>query len=141
MFLLIDPIHIKNIYLKMKKIDNSFMKKELNTIRYMQEIRQCSKEYLPMSDSLIAYDLILYIAITHNEQQPITIKQLFSCCSHSYTAIRTHYNRLLNNGYLIHKTAANDKRVKYVEPTEKLIQSTINFANKVSLILEISAGM
>lgn len=89
-----------------------------------------------MSDSLIAYDLILFIAVTYGEKQPITIKQLFSSLPHSYTAVRYHYNRLLNDGYVVHKHDENDKRVKYIEPTEKLKNSVATYANSARAILD-----
>jgi hypothetical protein len=112
------------------------MEQEIGVIKYMVALRNCGKENLPMSDSLIAYDLILFIAVTYGEQQPITIKQLFSSLPHSYTAVRYHYNRLLNDGYVIHKHDEYDKRVKYIQPTEKFLSSVVNYANNAKAILD-----
>lgn len=108
---------------------------EISFIKNMVSLRNSSRENLPMGDSLIAYDLILYIAITYVEEQHITIKQLFSSLPHSYTAIRQHYNRLLIDGYVIHKSHPHDKRVKYIEPTEKFITSVVSYANSAHIIL------
>ena len=112
------------------------MEQEISVIKYMVALRNCSKQSLPMSDSLIAYDLILFIAITHGEKKAITPKQLFSSLPHSYSAVRHHYNRLLDDGYVIHKPAELDKRVKYIEPTEKFLSSVINYANNAKAILD-----
>jgi DNA-binding MarR family transcriptional regulator len=112
------------------------MHTEISVIKYMAELRNCSKQSLPMSDSLIAYDLILFLAITHSEKQPITPKQLFCSLPHSYSAVRHHYNRLLADGYVTHKPAESDKRMKYIEPTEKFISSVINYANNAKAILD-----
>jgi len=112
------------------------MEQVTNIIRLMAQLRNCAKENLPMSDSLIAYDLILYIATTYKEQKPITIKQLFAALPHSYTAVRHHYNRLLNDGYVVHKLDTNDGRVKFIEPTEKFINSVVGYANKAKVILD-----
>ncbi len=89
-----------------------------------------------MSDTLIAYDLILFMAITFAEKKPITPKQLFASLPHSYSALRHHYNRLLDDGYVIHKSGVLDKRVKYIEPTEKFLSSVVNYANKAKVILD-----
>ena len=112
------------------------MEQIANVIRLMAELRNCAKTSLPMSDSLIAYDLILYIAITYKEKTPITIKQLFSALPHSYTAVRHHYKRLLNDGYVEHRLDENDRRVKFIEPTEKFIDSLVSYANNVKAILD-----
>lgn len=109
---------------------------EISVIKYMVELRNCSKQSLPMSDSLIAYDLILFLAIAYAEKQLITPKQLFFSLPHSYSAVRHHYNRLLEDGYVVHKPAESDKRMKYIEPTEKFISSVISYANNAKAILD-----
>lgn len=112
------------------------MEQEASVIRYLVALRNCGKETLPMSDSLIAYDLILFIAITISEKRSLTVKQLFSSLPHSYTAVRHHYNRLLEDGYVIHKQDNGDKRVKYIEPTEKFIASVTSYAKNAKAILD-----
>lgn len=108
---------------------------KISIIKNMLSLRNSSRVNLPMGDSLIAYDLILYIAITYVEEQHITIKQLFASQPHSYTAIRQHYNRLLSDGYVVHKSHTHDKRVKYIEPTEKFISAVVSYANSAQIIL------
>ena len=78
------------------------MEQEISVIKYLVALRNCSKQSLPMSDSLVAYDLILFIAIHCGERQPLSVKQLFSSLPHSYSALREHYNRLLTDGYVVH---------------------------------------
>ena len=112
------------------------MEQEINVIKYLVALRNCSKQSLPMSDSLVAYDLILFIAIHCGERQPLSVKQLFSSLPHSYSAVREHYNRLLNDGYVVHKQDEKDKRIKYIEPTEKFIGSVVNYANNAKAILD-----
>jgi DNA-binding MarR family transcriptional regulator len=112
------------------------MEQEISVIKYLVALRNCSKQSLPMCDSLVAYDLILFIAIHCGECQPLSVKQLFSSLPHSYSALREHYNRLLKDGYVVHKQDEKDKRIKYIEPTEKFIGTLINYANNVKAILD-----
>jgi DNA-binding MarR family transcriptional regulator len=112
------------------------MEQEISLIRHMVALRNCSKKSLPMSDSLVAYDLILSIAIKSGEMQPFTVKQLFSSLPHSYSAVREHYNRLLSDGYVVHKPDEKDKRIKYVHPTDKFISCVISYSNNAKAILE-----
>jgi len=109
------------------------MEQAIRVMRRLVALRNCCKQSLPMGDSLIAYDLILYVAITY-KKQPITPKQLFSSLPHSYSAVRHHYNLLLEGGYLVHKTAESDKRVKYIEPTEKFMSAVASYANQAKVI-------
>lgn len=111
------------------------MEQEISVIKHLVALRNCSKQSLPMGDSLIAYDLILYIATTYKKQS-ITPKQLFSALPHSYSAVRYHYNRLLEDGYVVHKPAESDKRVKYIEPTEKFINTVASYTNQARVILD-----
>ena len=111
------------------------MGNELYVIQHIVALRNCSKMNLPINESLVAFDLILFIAINYLERKEITIKELFSNLPYSYTAVRQHYNRLLINGYITHKAHKNDRRVKYLEPTNKLINSVLNYANDAQRIL------
>lgn len=112
------------------------MEQSSRVIRLLKEVRSCAQACLPMNDSLIAYDLILYIASMHSEQKPIGVKQFFSALPHSYTAIRHHYKRLLDDGYVVHKHDERDRRVKLIQPTEKFASSIANYTNKVKELLE-----
>jgi len=111
------------------------MGNEIRVIQLILALRNCSKMNLPISESLVAFDLILFISISYLDRKPITIKELFSNLPYSYTAVRQHYNRLLINGYITHKPHENDRRVKYLEPTNKLVNSVIKYANDAKRIL------
>ena len=56
-------------------------------------LRSWCKEHLPIENSLIAYDLILILAINNYAKNDISIKELFASVPHSYTAVRGHYLR------------------------------------------------
>ena len=80
--------------------------------------------------------MILFISIAYSEKTSITAKQVFSSLSYSYSAVRLHYNRLLKEGYLIHKLDNQDKRIKYIEPTRKLLQTIACYTNDAKVIVE-----
>ncbi len=91
-------------------------------------LHQWVKENLPIENSLIAYDLILLLSIHSYSNNKISVKNLFSSLPHSPTAIRYHYQRLINDGWIEHYLDAKDRRIKYVQPTTKFIE-TINVYN------------
>jgi DNA-binding MarR family transcriptional regulator len=91
-------------------------------------LHQWVKENLPIENSLIAYDLILLLSIHSYSNNTVSVKNLFSSLPHSPTAIRYHYQRLLNDGWIEHHQDAKDRRIKYVRPSIKFI-TTINVYN------------
>lgn len=91
-------------------------------IESILSLRQSLQKYLPIENSLIAYDLILLLSIHNYSQGHITVKQLFKSLPHSATAIRYHYTRFINDGWIELYLNSKDKRVKFVRPTQKFIE-------------------
>ena len=60
-------------------------------------LHQWVKENLPIENSLIAYDLILLLSIHSYSNNTVSVKNLFASLPHSPTAVRYHYQRLLND--------------------------------------------
>jgi DNA-binding MarR family transcriptional regulator len=84
---------------------------------------------------LIAYDLILVLAINNYAKNNISIKELFASVPHSYTAVRGHYLRFVKDGWVEHYLDESDKRIKYVRPTAKLIKTMNDYAAVANKIL------
>jgi DNA-binding MarR family transcriptional regulator len=85
-------------------------------------LRAWCQQHLPIENSFIAYDLLLLLSIHHYSNGRITVKQLFASLPYSYTAVRVHYQRYVNEGWIEHYPDATDKRIKYVQPTAKFIE-------------------
>jgi len=101
-------------------------KNSLLIFKSIFNLNQWVEENLPIDNSLIAYDLILLLSIYSLSNNKINVKILFSSLPHSPTGIRHHYQRLINDGWIEHYLDTKDKRIKYVRPTTKFIE-TINF--------------
>jgi DNA-binding MarR family transcriptional regulator len=98
-------------------------------------LRTWCKDNLPIENSLIAYDLILVLAINNYAKNNISIKELFASVPHSYTAVRGHYLRFVKDGWVEHYLDESDKRIKYVRPTAKLIKTMNDYAAVANKIL------
>ena len=94
-------------------------------IQAIFSLRKSLGEHLPIQNSLIAYDIILLLSIHNYAQGNITVKQLFNSLPHSATAVRYHYSRFIKDGWVETYMDTKDKRIKYVRPTYKLIE-TVN---------------
>jgi len=98
-------------------------------------LRSWCKDNLPIENSLIAYDLILIFAINNYAKNNISIKELFASVPHSYTAVRGHYLRFVNDSWVEHYLDESDKRIKYVRPTPKLVKTMNQYAEAANKIL------
>lgn len=94
----------------------------LKTLEQIQFIRDWGKKNLPLYESIIANDLIIFLAIEFVRGESLTIKRLFASLPYSYTAIRQHYKKLLREGWVLHVPDEADKRVKLIKPSEKFIE-------------------
>jgi hypothetical protein len=97
-------------------------------------LRGWCKLNLPTEDSLVAYDIILIVAISHYTKIPLPVKSLFSSTTHSYTALRHHYNRFIDDGWIKHELSEKDKRIKLVAPTHKLVNTINAYVNTADTI-------
>jgi len=84
------------------------------------EFREWIKASLPLENSLVAFDIILFFSDCLVHSRTVTVKDLFESLPYSYTAVRYHYKRLLSNGWLEQKNDTNDLRVKYVYPSQRM---------------------
>jgi len=98
-------------------------------------LRAWCKDHLPIENSLIAYDLILVLAINNYAKNNISIKELFASVPHSYTAVRGHYLRFVKDGWVEHYLDESDKRIKYIRPTAKLVKTMNDYAAVANKIL------
>jgi hypothetical protein len=111
------------------------MDKETEIILKLSALRGCGEDHLPIDKSSVAYDLLLQVMIAYKTNQTLSVKTLFASVPHSYTAIRHHYKRLLKDEWLSHRLDRFDARIKYIEPTSKLIKTIEGFVKSAYSIL------
>ena len=104
------------------------MQNILEAILLAQSNRSWCKENLPVEESVVAYDLIMLLAIKFAKQEPINVKQIYILLPHSYTAVRQHYIRLKNDGWIESTGDEKDARVKYITPTSKFTELINSYA-------------
>ena len=85
---------------------------------------------LPVGGSFVAFDILLLMA--QPSRNETTVKEFFTLLPHSYTAVRQHYTRLLNEGWLIHTYKDSDKRVKYISVSEKYEALMKEYSSRIS---------
>jgi len=97
------------------------------------EIKQLLKElhgsfqYLPIESSTIAYEIILISMLFYSNREELSLKTLFANGNFTEMGARYHLNRLVKDQWLGITQSDGDLRVKFVNPTSKLIQSYEQF--------------
>jgi|GEM_PF-1070655 len=79
-----------------------------------------STNQLPLGASLIAYNLLLNLQISHHNGDTPTVKSLFASIPYSDMGIRYHLRHLLDDGWMELKPSNKDKRTRICVPTDKL---------------------
>lgn len=87
----------------------------------IQAMRDWGKRHLPFYESVIANDLVIFLAIQFTSGKPLAVKKLFASLPYSYTAVRQHYKKLVEDGWVTHIPDKQDGRVKYIQPSEKFM--------------------
>ena len=86
---------------------------------------------LPIENSYVAYDLLLIVAEASTANRKLMVKNLFNSAPHSYTAVRMHFKRLVNDGWFELVEDEQDGRLKYVVPTKQFIGTINNYLTEV----------
>ena len=100
---------------------------EVMLLEQWGELHSWLRVNLPIANSYVATDILFLVAIENR----LKVKELFTSLPYSYTAIRQHYKRLLEEQWIEQIADAKDKRVKYLQTTEKLNQVLRQFTHKI----------
>jgi len=102
------------------------------------ELRTATLEALPVSDqatSRIRYDILIWLSASWANGNSLSVKQLYAQLPHSDSAIRQHFDQLLNEGWLVLKDDNSDRRVRHVIPSEQLVTKILNWGEQCSKVL------
>jgi DNA-binding MarR family transcriptional regulator len=90
-------------------------------IRYLDSfLAECIKT-LPIRHSMLAFQIIVKCLKNHFKQEHINLKHLHLELNYSELAVRKQIIRLQKLGWIELRFSEEDKRVKYVYASEKLI--------------------
>lgn len=104
------------------------MSNKLEIIKSARVVRMWCKDNLPFYESVVGYDLVIFIAVEHLKKEKISVKQIFDSLPHSYTAVRQHYMRLIKDGWIECIGDEKDRRVKRILPTKKFDEIITEYA-------------
>lgn len=97
----------------------------VNSYRFFQNllaVRQWEDAHLPLDGSLLAYDLLTVVAHHTMLGQALNLKQLNTELNYSEAGVRKQLKRFIAQGWLELKNNKNDKRVKFIYATSRLLK-------------------
>ena len=89
-------------------------------LRLLLQTKIWERENLPLNNSLIPLELILFLAICQADGRRLTVKGLTSSSAFSVLGAGIHMRRLQRDGYISLEQDNTDRRVKYILTTPKL---------------------
>jgi hypothetical protein len=95
-------------------------KKLLDFSQSVMNIRFWEEKNLPLSQSRIAFDLLLFIANCHYSDTHLTLKYLFNSLSYSERGVRYVLEQFVDNGWCEVVDSTSDKRFRHVVASAKL---------------------
>lgn len=110
-----------------------YLKKVISSINLINEK---IIHYLPVHNSLLPFHIITTTMSHHMDGKELSLKGLSMHLEWSQTGIRKHVDRLSKDGWVIIDTSSTDKRVKYIKPSQKLIDCCRGLANEITTLIK-----
>jgi hypothetical protein len=76
----------------------------------LKKIREFERLQLPFLKSVVDFDIVIEIGYAEEQEQPLTLKQLFLLNISSRTTVRRKLARIIELGIVIRRKQVNDHR-------------------------------
>ena len=76
----------------------------------LKKIKEFKRQQLPFLKSVVDFDIVIEIGYAEEQEQSLTLKQLFLLNIRSRTTVRRKLRRLIDQGIVIRRKHANDHR-------------------------------
>jgi hypothetical protein len=76
----------------------------------LKKIREFERGQLPFLKSVVDFDIVIEIGYAEEQEQPLTLKQLFLMNISSRTTVRRKLATLIEQGIVVRRKHANDQR-------------------------------
>ena len=103
--------------------ENMNIQKINEVTHLLMKVREVTNAHLPISHSIIPYQILLVVMYHHIRNEKLSVKQLFNSGSFSEMGNRYHYRILLENKWIHLEDNPADFRLKLITPSEKLLQA------------------
>jgi hypothetical protein len=100
---------------------------------FLMKVREVTAEHLPISHSIIPYQILLVVMYYHIRNDELSVKQLFNSGAFSEMGNRYHFKKLIQSDWIILKEHPKDFRLKLIKPSEKLMMAFASISEQLPL--------
>ena len=102
----------------------------------LKQIREFERRQLPFLKSVVDFDIVIEIGYAEEQKQPLTLKQLFLMNLSSRTTVRRKLARLIEDGIVVRRKHAKDKRASLLTISASTIKLLGKYCGTVNSISE-----
>lgn len=100
----------------------------------LKKIREFERLQLPFLKSLIDFDIVIEIGYAEEEDQPLTLKQLFLLDISSRTTVRRRLAGLIEQGVVVRRRNRNDHRAAVLTLSPSSLKTLGKYGGALTLI-------
>lgn len=100
----------------------------------LKEIREFERLQLPFLKSVVDFDIVIEIGYAEEQGQGLTLKHLFLLNISSRTTVRRKLAKLIEQGIVIRRKAANDQRASLLIIAPSSVRLLSKYCGTVSSI-------
>ncbi len=88
----------------------------------LKQIREFERRQLPFLKTVVDFDIVIEIGYAEEQEQPLTLKQLFLLNLSSRTTVRRKLARLIEQGIVIRRKHAKDNRASLLTVSASIVK-------------------
>lgn len=100
----------------------------------LKKIREFEKQQLPFLKSIVDFDVVIEIGYAEEQEQPLTLKQLFLLNIRSRTTVRRKLAKLIEQGIVTRRKHANDHRASVLTVSASTVKLLAKYGGTLTSI-------
>ena len=100
----------------------------------LKKIREFERVQLPFLKSVVDFDIVIEIGYAEEQEQPLTLKQLFLLNLSSRTTVRRKLARLIEQGIIVRRKHARDNRASLLTVSSSSVKLVGKYCGTLTAI-------
>ena len=100
----------------------------------LKQIREFERRQLPFLRTVVDFDIVVEIGYAEEQEQPLTLKQLFLLNLSSRTTVRRKLARLIDEGLVVRRKQASDHRASLLTISASTVKLLGRYCGTVTSI-------
>ena len=100
----------------------------------LKKIREFERRQLPFLKTVVDFDVVVEIGYAEEQEQPLSLKQLFLLNLSSRTTVRRKLAKLIERGIVIRRKHANDHRASLLSISPSIVKVLGKYGGTITSI-------